>query len=108
MKEIDTSHSRLNSREGSTTRSTGSITRSTMRSTTREKKERGLASVKSTNKKPKGPQRKRTIMSEADTREVYFLGIIDILVQYGIKKRGEYVYKSKLRRLGDSVSVNKC
>mmetsp|Transcript_13713 Transcript_13713/g.26893 ORF Transcript_13713/g.26893 Transcript_13713/m.26893 type:complete len:422 (-) Transcript_13713:233-1498(-) len=103
MKQIDSSHSQLStkalSREGSSTRKS-------------DRKDRGLSSVKSTSasykspsNKPKGPQRKRTIMSDADTREVYFLGIIDILVQYGIKKRGEYVYKSKMRGLGDSVSV---
>eukprot|EP00468_Gymnochlora_sp_CCMP2014_P008136 CAMPEP_0167759206 /NCGR_PEP_ID=MMETSP0110_2-20121227/10893_1 /TAXON_ID=629695 /ORGANISM="Gymnochlora sp., Strain CCMP2014" /LENGTH=682 /DNA_ID=CAMNT_0007645563 /DNA_START=1648 /DNA_END=3696 /DNA_ORIENTATION=+ len=49
--------------------------------------------------------RKRSIMSDAATKEVYFIGIIDILVQYGLRKRGEYLYKSKLKGLGDSVSV---
>lgn len=49
--------------------------------------------------------RTRSIMSNAATKEVYFIGIIDILVQYGLRKRGEYLWKSRLRGLGDSVSV---
>ena len=44
-------------------------------------------------------------MSDASTKEVYFIGIIDILVQYGLRKRGEYLFKSRLQGLGDTVSV---
>ena len=72
--------------------------------------------------------RKRSIMSDESTKEVtffselspslccdiqecsrlqvYFIGIIDILVQYGLRKRGEYLYKSRLRGLGQTISVS--
>jgi len=37
-------------------------------------------------------------------KEVYFIGIIDILIQFGIFKGGEYLFKSKLKGHGERVS----
>lgn len=38
-------------------------------------------------------------------KEVYFVGIIDVLIQFGIFKGGEYIYKSKLKGEGQKMSV---
>ncbi|GAB5368090.1 hypothetical protein AAMO2058_001288300 [Amorphochlora amoebiformis] len=43
--------------------------------------------------------------SDKHSKEVYFVGIIDTLVQYNLRKRGEYVYKSKVKGLGTKMSV---
>jgi 1-phosphatidylinositol-4-phosphate 5-kinase len=66
---------------------------------------RGILSAAKGKKKPTTRTRTRSIMSDAATKEVYFVGIIDILVQYGVRKRGEYIWKSRLKGLGDTVSV---
>ncbi len=38
-------------------------------------------------------------------KEVYYIGIIDILIQFGIFKGGEYIYKAKLKGKGQKISV---
>mmetsp|Transcript_304 Transcript_304/g.355 ORF Transcript_304/g.355 Transcript_304/m.355 type:complete len:1049 (+) Transcript_304:119-3265(+) len=40
-----------------------------------------------------------------DKQEVYHIGIIDYLVPYGLRKRGEYFLKSKVQGFGDTISV---
>uniref|UniRef100_A0A7S3YIB5 PIPK domain-containing protein n=1 Tax=Lotharella globosa TaxID=91324 RepID=A0A7S3YIB5_9EUKA len=37
-------------------------------------------------------------------REIYFIGIIDILIQFGIFKGGEYIFKAKLKGEGEKIS----
>jgi len=42
---------------------------------------------------------------QGDGKEVYFPGIIDILVQFGLYKRGEYLFKGYIQGHGQKVSV---
>jgi hypothetical protein len=55
-------------------------------------------------KPAKRVRRKSIASTEKTSKEVYYLGIIDILVQYNLRKRGEYMFKSKVQGLGDRVS----
>ncbi|GAB5369723.1 hypothetical protein AAMO2058_001430000 [Amorphochlora amoebiformis] len=45
------------------------------------------------------------IAGKSERKEVYFIGIIDILIQFGIFKGGEYLFKAKLRGEGEKISV---
>ncbi|GAB5368666.1 hypothetical protein AAMO2058_001339100 [Amorphochlora amoebiformis] len=46
----------------------------------------------------------RATLVSADEKEVYYLGIIDFLVFYGLKKRGEYYFR-QVQGLGSRASV---
>mmetsp|Transcript_38591 Transcript_38591/g.64783 ORF Transcript_38591/g.64783 Transcript_38591/m.64783 type:complete len:717 (+) Transcript_38591:351-2501(+) len=66
-----------------------------------KKKEVGLESARKTTRHG----RQMSIFSKNVNKEVYFVGIIDILVRYNLKKKGEYMFKSKMMGLGDTISV---
>ncbi|GAB5367564.1 hypothetical protein AAMO2058_001241200 [Amorphochlora amoebiformis] len=45
------------------------------------------------------------IHSISDRQEIYYVGVIDILVQFGLLKQGEYLYKGYVQGHGKKVSV---
>ena len=49
--------------------------------------------------------RRRTLGKGGSSDETYYVGIVDFLSHWGLVKRSEYFYKSKIRRGGDQVTV---
>jgi len=51
------------------------------------------------------PKKDEGIQSVSPSNELYYIGLIDVLVEFGLWKRGEYLYKGYLRGHGQKMSV---